>query len=459
MTNYLIVGNGVAGLRAAEVVRRKDKNAKITILSDEPYPFYYRPQLADYVGGLVKEASLWARGRDFYEKQKITTILGKRAKAVVAKKQQVILEDGRKVDYDRLLLAPGCRFQLPSWAKSRSNGIFVLKTLDDAKDIGRIAAKSEKALIVGEGLFGLEMARGLQERGLKVSYLLRGERFWPEMLDEVASALVISHLKSKGIEIVPGEEVKEVWASNGKVQGVMTSKDRLILGQMVGVGMDFQPAVDFLVDSTIKLGKGILTDDHLRTNFPNIFAAGDAAQVFDAYKGEAILHCGWQSAWEQGAIAGANMAGNHLTYSGRIRAFSIQIYGLDFLSLGEGNPQVPGYKGMTGDYPEMGIYKKLVLKENRVVGALLLGSISEASPIEDLIRNRAEISQVDKKLLMRIFDFYYWISSGLEVLCPVCKLNVKLKEKAKEGDLITCPICGVEFALVKMNGRFRAIRA
>jgi len=114
---------------------------------------------------------------------------------------------------------------------------------------------------------------------------------------------------------------------------------------------------------------------------------------------------------------------------------------------------------MTGDYPEMGIYKKLVLKENRVVGALLLGSISEATPIEDLIRNRAEISQVDKKLLMRIFDLHYWISSGMEVLCPVCKLNVKLSEKAKAGDLITCPICGVEFKLSKINGRFRAVRA
>jgi len=459
MTNYVVVGNGVAGLRAAEVIRNSDRNAKVTILSDEPYPFYYRPQLADYIGGLAKEASLWARGKDFYEKQKITAILGKRAKAVVPKKQQVILEDGKKVDYDRLLLAPGCRFQLPPWAGSQSSGIFTLRTLDDAKEISRAAAKSQKALVVGEGLFGLEMARGLRERGLKVSYLLRGEHFWPEMLDEVASGLVISHLKSKGIEILPGEEVKEVWASNGRVQGVMTSKDRLILGQMVGVGIDFRPDVEFLADSKIKLGKGILTDDHLRTNFPNIFAAGDAAQVFDAYRGESVLHFGWQSAWEQGAIAGANMAGNDLTYSGRIRALSIQIYGLDFLSLGEGNPQAPGFKGMTGDYPEMGIYKKLVLKENRVVGALLLGSISEASPIEDLILNRAEISQVDKKLLMRVFDFYYWMSSGLEVLCPVCKLNVQLKEKAKEGDLITCPICGVEFTLAKMNGRFRAIRA
>jgi len=214
-----------------------------------------------------------------------------------------------------------------------------------------------------------------------------------------------------------------------------------------------------LADSGIKWGKGILTDDQLRTNFPNIFAAGDAAQVFDAYKGEALLHFGWQSAWEQGAIAGSNMAGGDLSYSGRIPALSIQIYGLDFLSLGEGNPQAPGYKGMTGDYPEMGIYKKLVLKENRVVGALLLGSISEATPIEDLIRNRAEISQVDKKLLMRIFDLHYWISSGMEVLCPVCKLNVKLSEKAKAGDLITCPICGVEFKLSKINGRFRAVRA
>ncbi|HEX9920334.1 MAG TPA: FAD-dependent oxidoreductase, partial [Candidatus Methylomirabilis sp.] len=241
MTNYVIVGNGVAGLRAAEVIRRNDGNAKITILSEEPYSFYYRPQLADYIGGLVKEVSLWARGKDFYAEQKINTILGKRAEAVVPKQQQVILEDGKKVDYDRLLLAPGCRFQLPPWVGSQSSGIFTLRTLDDAKEISRTAAKSQKALVVGEGLFGLEIARGLRERGLKVSYLLRGERFWPEMLDEVASGLVISHLKSKGIEILPGEEVKEVWASDGKVQGVMTSKDRLILGQMVGVGMDFRP--------------------------------------------------------------------------------------------------------------------------------------------------------------------------------------------------------------------------
>jgi NAD(P)H-nitrite reductase large subunit len=415
--------------------------------------------LADFIGGSAKESSLWARSKDFYEKQKMGTIFGKRVKAVAPKKQQVILEDGKKIEYDRLLLAPGCRPQLPPWAQGRSSSIFTLKTLDDAKGISKAAAKSEKALIVGEGLFGLEMARALREKGLKVSYLLRGERFWPEMLDEVASGLVIAHLKSKGIEILPQEEVKEVWASNGKIQGVMTSKDRLILGQMVGVGGDYRPQVDFLADSGIKLGKGILTDDHLRTNYPNIFAAGDAAQVFDAHKGETALHFGWQSAWEQGAIAGANMAGQDLTYSGRVRALSSQIYGLDFLSMGEGNPQAPGFKGMTGDYPEMGIYKKLVLKENRIVGALMLGSISEATSIEDLILKQADLSQVDKKLLMRIFDLYYWMSSGMEVLCPVCKLNVRLKEKAKEGDPITCPICGVEFKLAKMNGRFKAVAA
>ncbi|MDH7499607.1 MAG: FAD-dependent oxidoreductase [candidate division NC10 bacterium] len=458
MTNYLILGNGVAGLRAAEVIRRNDRNGKITMLSHEPHPFYYRPQLADFVAGRVKEDSLFARGQEFYEKQKIATLFGKRAKAVLPKKKEVVMEDGKKVDYDRLLLAPGCRFQLPSWAAGRP-GVYTLKTLEDAKQISKVAAKSEKALVVGEGLFGLEMARGLREKGLKVSYLLRGERFWPEVLDEVASGLVISHLRSRGIEVLPNEEVKEIWASNGKVQGVMSSKDRLILGQLIGVGVDFRPDVEFLKESGIQLGKGILTDDHLRTNYPNIFGAGDAAQVFDAYRGEAILHFGWQSAWEQGAIAGSNMSGGDLTYSGRIPALSIQIYGLDFLSLGEGNPQAPGYKGMTGDYPEMGIYKKLVLKEDRVVGALLLGSISEATPIEDLIRNRAEISQVDKKLLMRVFDLHYWISSGLEVLCPVCKLNVKLSEKSKEGDLIACPICGVEFKLSQMNGRFRAVNA
>jgi NAD(P)H-nitrite reductase large subunit len=458
MTTYAIVGNGVAGLRAAEMIRRHDRYEKITLISDEPHPFYYRPQLADYISGSVPESSLWARKRDFYQKQEINAILGPRVKAVVPKKQQVILEDGKKVDYDRLLLAPGGSFQLPSWAEGQKGGLFTLKTLEDARKIAKAAERAEKALIIGESLFGLEMARALREKGLKVSYLLRGESFWPEVLDQVASNLVIAHLKSKGIEVLPAEEVKEVWAANGKVQGVMTSRDRLVLGQMIGVGGDFRPRLEFLDGSGIKLGKGILVDDHLRTNYPNIFAAGDAAQVFDSLRGEAILHFGWQSAWEQGALAGANMAGQDLTYSGRLRTLSLQIYGLDFFSLGEANPQGPGYKAMTGDYPEMGIYKKLVLKEGRVVGGLFLGSISEAGAVEELILSRAEISRVDKKILLRLFDLYYWFTSGLEVLCQVCKLNIKLKEKAKEGDLITCPICGVEFKLVRADGRFRAAR-
>ena len=229
MTHYVIVGNGVAGLRAVEVIRKRDGEGKITLPSDEPHPFYYRPQLADYVGGLIEESSLWTRSQDFFARQQITPLLGKRVVGVDPERRTVLLEDGGKVDYEPPLLAPGGYFELPA-----GGALCPQDPKRRTERLRRMTAPSEQALVGGEGLFGLEAARGLRERGLKVSYLLQKDRFWPEALEEVASELVTSHLQSKGVEVLPGTEVEAVWAPGGRVQGVSTSDGRLIKGQVLG---------------------------------------------------------------------------------------------------------------------------------------------------------------------------------------------------------------------------------
>ncbi len=156
-------------------------------------------------------------------------------------------------------------------------------------------------------------------------------------------------------------------------------------------------------------------------------------------------------------VAGANMTGAKKTYS-RVPILSIQAYGLDVMALGQANPQGTEYRRLANDPTEIGIYKKLALKGDTVVGGLLVGDVSEASLVEKLIRDQAQIGQMDQAVTRRLFDSYYWETSGKELLCPVCKFGIKLGTAAKAGDVVTCPICGEEFRLVSINGRLVAER-
>lgn len=459
MARYLIVGNGVAGVRAAEAIRETDPKGEIVILGSESHPFYRRPQLADYASGRTDQSAIRGKPEAFYQDQRLDMHTATRVTGVDTKRHRLTLEGGATEQYDRLLLATGARPAVPPWEGASLEGVISLYHLDDANWIKANAVKGETAVVVGENSIALEMVRALRESGMQVKHLLRGERLWPEMLDEDAGKIVEDHLNARGVEFVRSSQPARFIRENGTLTGIVTDQGETIPCRVLGVALGFDRNVEFLADSKIDCDQGVLVDDRLRTSGRDVYAAGDVAQSPDATYRDKRVHYGWLRAWQQGRIAGTNMAGGSATHADSLWSMHIQIYGLDFLALGISNPPPGGDLGKEiGCFPEVGVYKSITRRNGTIVGATLLGSVDEAGRLEAMIRSKASVDDLGADLRRQMFDQFTVRTSAVGVLCPVCKLAIPLPEGAQEGQVLTCPICGVDLRLERMANKLLAGR-
>jgi nitrite reductase (NADH) large subunit len=453
MAEYVIIGNGVAGIKAAETIRKYDDDCKITMVGDEVYPFYYRPQLPRFVSGLVDEGKLWGKKKDFYEKNNIILQLGKKVTKIRPEKNNIILKDDTAINYDSLLIATGGSIKKRRYPGSDLNGGIVgLRTIDDAKNIREKIKSAKSAVVIGEDFLTLSLTEALHGSGLETTYLIPGDRLWPEIMDKDASNILELRLKEKGIKIQHKTDIKEVVIKKKTVQGVITTNDEFIRCQILGIIDKLQPNIDFLNESGVNTENGILVNDRMLTNVDNIYAAGDVAQLLTATDNKTPrINIRWLKAWKQGQVAGTNMTGREAEYEDIASISATQICGIDLVSIGVSNPLNEGYKIMRGDYPhpEIDVYKKLVLKNDTVVGALFVGNVLEAGEIAKVIKNKINYSEIDETLLKQMFDLNYRISPFHGFLCPVCKLELPISPDTKVGDRITCPACGIEIEVTE----------
>ena len=204
MAGFVIVGNGVTGIRAAEALRRSRDDADITIVAEEPYPFYRRPQLADFASGAVGEARLWAKKPSFYEENRLDVRLGVRVSSVEPEAHSVRLADGTALAYDRLLVASGRRVGAGAFAGSDLPSVNHFKTLDEAQAIRDLDGAGKTGVVYGDGLVALELVRALTAAGFATTYVVPGERLWPEVLDDDAAAIIGGRIKATGAELITG---------------------------------------------------------------------------------------------------------------------------------------------------------------------------------------------------------------------------------------------------------------
>jgi nitrite reductase (NADH) large subunit len=450
---YLIVGNGVAGTKAAETIRRRDPEGEIVVLSAEEVPFYRRPALVDHLVGRVPLDDLWGRWPEaFYREAGIELRLGATAARLNATTNQLTLDSGEVLSYDRLLLAVGLSPQKGWLPGSELEGVVTLKRLADVPPVRELVKRARHAVIVGEGVFGLEMARAFRLSGLQVTYIVEGPRLFAGELSAAASGLIEQRLRSEGVELRPNERIVEFLGDGPRLQAVLTASGERLDCQVAGVSAGLQPALSWAQDAGLVVQGRVWADDCLATNLPDVFAAGDCVRLQD----EAIPF-GWQRAWHQGVVAAVNMTGGEVPYRRRTVSLSTRAFGLPILVMGNPNP-AGAPRRERGDYPEGGVYKELVLDDDgRVVGAVMIGEVSEASHVEALVRQRSPYSEVDPELRRRLFDLRYWAAAGAEVLCPVCKFLVHVGEEDVRQAALTCPICGVQFGLRASDDRFEVV--
>ena len=460
MKHYVIIGGGVAGTTAAETIRSHDSQSEITIISGESYPFYYRPMLSDYFGGSIAKERLIARRTEDYASKKIRLLTGVSAVSTDATEQRIALNSGDMIGYDVLLIATGRKPARAEWDPGKIKGIFYLSSLDDAEAISSSIQRINKAVVVGCNLFALEALRGLRARHISCISLCEEDRFWPSILDAQAAGIIERCLSNEHIDVKKGLGIREILLANGQVHGVVTTQDETIdCDAVIACTMPI-PNVEFLGENGLPITDGIPVDEELRTSLPNILAAGDVARVAEVSSGNSRVTPGWLPAWQQGGIAGANMAGEHQVYKG-LTSIGARVFTYDLVALGTTVSAEGGYREITGDYPHPDlpyVYKKLVLRDDIVVGAFFVGDASEAGIVDGWIRNRIPKKERQKKIVRQMFDTHvWWPAATLSALCPVCKFGIQVGEDAQDGDIVTCPACGVEFRLVHMpNGFFRA---
>jgi NADPH-dependent 2,4-dienoyl-CoA reductase/sulfur reductase-like enzyme/pSer/pThr/pTyr-binding forkhead associated (FHA) protein len=410
---YLIIGNGIAGVTAAEILRAEDSAATIAVIADDPFPVYYRPALKDYLAGRVREDKLWARPRSFYQDQTIY-FHADRAVGIQAGQHIVHLQSGRTIGYQRLLLAQGARATRLTCPGTGLVGVTTLRTVADYQKVLAQLHAVRRVVVTGSGTLGLETIETLRHRGLEVTHLLRRQTLWSEVLDATASDLVIQQERRDGVNVLLGEEIAEITGKRGEVDGVVTTSGKHIPCEMVIVAIGIDPIIDFVKSSGIACGRGIKVDGRMQTSAPDIYAAGDVIETSDAMTGRTRPLGQWYPSIQQARAAAYSML--DLLDTNRVFRFSTFynatfLYGLDFASVGVttiGSGQ--GYQEIVAD-PKPRTYRKVLLKNGVPVGMLSLGDRKQTLAFKRAIDHRVNLSSVASRLLNDDFKLSEWLDA------------------------------------------------
>ena len=420
---YVIIGNGAAGLAAAEKLTRLDPNGSITMLTAEVHPVYSKCLLPDYLSGDLAEERLFIRERQFYEKHKINLHRSQKVvridfekKCVMTKRTDIGNKEVDVLPYDRLLIATGSKMAVPPITGLESIPFYTLGTLDDAKRIMDAAKNARKITIVGGGFVGLEIAFSLYKQGREITVIEKADSVLPAQLDETAAHMLQDALEEEGIRLFTQVGVAEVRHgglpgflrifSPGKEHRVILSDGRTLKSDMVIVATGSHPCLDFLSGTRIRMHRGIAVDTRMQTSVPDVFAAGDVVETVDAISGSTMLSPIWPNAVIQGEVTASNMAGVPRELGELISMQNASEFReIPMISMGLVDPHGAEYEILYDHRPVEGIYRKLVLKDDIVVGMIFLGDLRSSGVIGALIKDRTNVGKIKRNMLNPNFGY------------------------------------------------------
>jgi NAD(P)H-nitrite reductase large subunit len=404
-TRYLIIGNSAGGIGAAEAIREVDKRGTLTIISDEPYPTYSRPLIAEHLADGRPLDKMLYRQRDFYEKNNVRAILGRKVAALDVDNHTIKLENGRAIVWKKLLLATGGSPIIPAIEGIGLKGVFTFSKLDDARVIDDFLnryGEGVRALVIGGGLIGVSATEALVKRGVEVTIVEMKERILNTILDEAASNIEETTLKEAGVEIITGHTVGEVTSHlPGEATGVTLDDGRPIPCEMIIVAIGVQPRTELVANTGIEINRGIVVDRHMTTSKPEIYACGDVAEAYDFIYGENRLIPVWPNACTGGRIAGLNMAGVPAEYPGGTAMNALKYFGVNIVSAGIVTPPDDSYEVIANNTGH--IYKKAVLKDGLIVGIVFAGDIETSGIVYNLMKDRVDVSSFKNVLVVEDF--------------------------------------------------------
>ncbi len=402
---HVIIGNGVAGIHAAEAIRQLDADSPITLISDERFPPYCRPMISLVLEGAAEREQLPVRSERFYDALKIEPLLGERVMALDTRDRTVSLPSGKVICYDRLLIASGADPRQVKAAGSDLAGIFPMRTEAHVCAMLETLPRVKRALVLGGGLVGFKAAYGLLHRRIPVTMLIRSGYPLSMQVDEQAGRMIHDELVRKGLTVRVGVEVTG-FEGNGRVQRAHLSDGTELSCDLVVVGKGVLPSRSFIPRDQVQVDLGILVDDHLETSAPGVYAAGDVAESVDIARKTRWVNAIWPEAVAQGRIAGMNMAGRKVAYRGSLGRNVIRIFGLDVLTAGlVSPPESEGYEVLSRFHARSRQYRKLVFKGDSLVGAVLVNGIEQGGLLVSLIQREIPVRAPREAMLEPGFNF------------------------------------------------------
>jgi NAD(P)H-nitrite reductase large subunit len=391
----VVIGNGIAGTTAAETLRKNDPDCEITLFTDEPHPLYNRVALPPALKLKTPIPKLFMKPPGFHEERNIHFVPNTRVTAVDFDSGSLVTDSGAEFGFDSLLVASGGTPNRLAVPRADTPGVYYFQTLEDTKSLLDAIARARSAVSIGGSYIAYELAEAFRERGLQVTWLIRGPRFLHRILDENGGALVDRIARAHQVEMIYEDTADHLETRDGQVSAVVTQGERRIEADMVGCGLGLQLNHQFVPPDALRIEYGVITDEYLETTRPGVFAAGDVAEFFDVDLDTHYTMGTWASATLHGRSAALNMAGGHQSVT-EVRTYTTTLFDSRMTVIGA-TPEIQielqsvSHTDFHGASPKQWNYRRLFFFHKRLVGAVLIGDMHAKVDLVNVIRSKKPV--------------------------------------------------------------------
>lgn len=383
----IIVGAGVAAVNAIKAIRECDKESEIILIGDERFYPYSRIKLTKSMLENLYEDKILLQKKDWYTANNISLHLGRSVIKVDTDNHKIILDDESEFSYKKLLLASGAHNFIPPIQGIEKHGVYSIRKLEDIRKLQEVLSEKKVILNIGGGIQGLETAWILNKQGKKVIVVEFQNRLMPGRLDDKASRILQKAIESFNIEVYLNTQVKSIIGEN-EVKEALTNLGDNLKCDMIIYSVGIRTNIDFLKDLPIDLNHGVIVNDMMQTKLKDIYAAGDVAE----FEGE--ISGSWSAAAKQGEIAGYNMAGKEVKYSKLVPVTTLNAFNISLFSIGNVDEKQCSNTLIDGDDISLS-YKRIFIKDNHIVGAIIVGDAKKMPLLKKVIENKVDISKFD----------------------------------------------------------------
>jgi NAD(P)H-nitrite reductase large subunit len=394
-TRYLIVGGGLAGGSAVEAIRARDQEGRIVLVSDEKHLPYDRVALSKgYLMGKLRQESLFLQDAEFYQQQHVEHLLGRRVQQLNTDARTALLDDGQEVEYERLLLATGGRARRPPIPGSDLSEIYCLRTIEDSDAIRTAMSSARRAVVMGGGFIGCEIAAACKQQGLDTTIVEVLPSLLSLPLDPETAQWITKYFIEQGVHVLTNETAARFVESNGRVAGIETKTGKTIPADFVAVGVGITPNVELAKEAGLPVNSGIVVNEQLRVDDTSIYAAGDIASFYSPVFGRHLRLEHYDVAAKHGEVAGANMAGGKERFTELPHFFS-SMFKLRIEVWGDATQRDTVVRRGPLELSDKGGFAQFYLSQGRVQAYLSVNrSYKEAEPAKNLILGRHPVKEI-----------------------------------------------------------------